>query len=340
MIRVLVLVASIVCGAHASASTDIPALPEYATGQPVTGVIRIWTNAETQALLQRWQEGFQQFHPHSTFETSAQGSDVALAGLYTSRADIALLGRVADAPEIKAFEWIFRYKPEPVEVANGSERTAGRSPPLIAYVHASSPLTRLKLTQLDAAFGHERLLGAASSARTWGDLGVQGKWARQPINLYTIDTESGTGRYFREQVLGGSRKLEWDRVREFSDSGGIVAGKHDESAQLLQALARDPFGLGVTGRPSAAPPGVKELAMSRDDTYVTATRESLIARTYPLTRVLNAYVNRKPGMAIDSRVGEFLRYVLSRQGQQAVHGADDFLPLSPSDARRQMEKIR
>lgn len=333
----LVLVAS--C-AQANAVLGSETLEEYAPVQPVTGSIRVWTNAETEPLLRRWQEGFQRLHPHATFEIHSKGSDVALAGLYTSLADIALIGRVADAPELKAFEWIFRYKPEPIEVANGSEGEPGRSPPLAAYVHATNPLSKLSLAQLDAAFGKERLLGAPRAVRSWADLGVRGKLAPQPIQLYLVDTESGTGRYFREQVLGGSRKLNWERLREFTDSGGITRPAHDESSQILAALSKDPKGLAVAPRLTNPPASVKELALARDGEHVSATRADMVVRRYPLTRVLHAYVNRKPGAPMDSRVGEFLRYVLSRQGQAVVAGHADFLPLSVADARRQVERIR
>ena len=51
------------------------------------------------------------------------------------------------------------------------------------------------------------------------------------------------------------------------------------------------------------------------------------------------YVNRKPGTPLDPKVKEFLRYILSREGQDAVQQDGKYLPLTAEAAREQVRKL-
>jgi phosphate transport system substrate-binding protein len=308
------------------------ALPPPAEPPDAAGVIRVWGTAELKPVLERWEEGFKKTHPAARFESRMTGSDVGLPGLYTRRADIALLGREATAAEIKAFEWIFRYRSAAIEVATGSLGAPGRSPALVVYVHRDNSLAQLTLAQLDAAFGCEHLRGAPENIRTWGQLGLTGEWRDQPIHLYAPDTEEGTGRFFRSVVLNDSRMLDWEHLREFVDTKGRVA-THDAGRKIIDALAADPLGLAVAGA-GLTDTRVKPLALAAAATgpFVAPTRDSLVARNYPLTRAVFAYVNRAPGGPLDPKVREFLAYVLSAEGQREIERAGDYLPLTTAAA--------
>jgi phosphate transport system substrate-binding protein len=50
-------------------------------------------------------------------------------------------------------------------------------------------------------------------------------------------------------------------------------------------------------------------------------------------------LNRKPDSPVDPRLKEFLRYVLSRQGQGDVMKEGDFLPLTPALLQEQLHKL-
>jgi phosphate transport system substrate-binding protein len=90
-----------------------------------------------------------------------------------------------------------------------------------------------------------------------------------------------------------------------------------------------------------ANPQVKALALaSRDgEPFYEATRDNLVSRKYPLTRVIPAYIDRAPGHAVNPRVREFLRYILSREGQQAIDQEGGYLPLSGEAVRAQLRKL-
>jgi phosphate transport system substrate-binding protein len=296
-------------------------------------VITVWGTAQAQSLVRRWEAGFRKSHPRVHVESRLTGSDAGIAGLYTGFADLAVLGRECTAFESKAFEWIFRYPPAQIQIMTGSLGQAGQSPALIAFVHRDNPLAQLNLVQLDAIFGYERLGGARNSVRTWGDLGLPGEWTGKPINLYTHDAESGTGRFFRRAVLGDSAKMNWEHLTEFKEP--------DAGHRILEALAADKAGLAVAGASSDSVPQVKALTLARDagDAAVAASRETLISRSYPLTRALYAYFNRRPSNPVAASLNEFLRYVLSQEGQQDAVEGTGYLPLSPQTARQQLQKL-
>ena len=58
-----------------------------------------------------------------------------------------------------------------------------------------------------------------------------------------------------------------------------------------------------------------------------------------LARVIPAVIDRPPGMPIDPKVKEFLRYLLSREGQQIVVRDGRYLPLSAVAAQKEVRKL-
>ena len=60
------------------------------------------------------------------------------------------------------------------------------------------------------------------------------------------------------------------------------------------------------------------LAADERGPFVTPSRASFQDRTYPLVRSIYLYLNRKPGTPIEPKLREFLRFILSRDGQQIV----------------------
>jgi phosphate transport system substrate-binding protein len=282
--------------------------PPYRVRSSIEGTIRIAGNPQAKPVIDAWERGFHREHPGVLIERDLRGTDVGMASLYTGQADIVIAGRAANAPEVKAFEWIYRYRPFAVEVATGSVDRAGLSPALVAYVHADNPLEHVTLEQLDAMFTRQRQRG-------------------DPAHLYAFDTESGTGRFFRETVLNDSRMLEWDRVTELADGAAIFA-----------ALERDRDGLAIASGPT--PRGIKAIPIhGADGVFHTATRDEVISRRYPLSRAVYAYVNRKPGDPLDAAVGAFLRYALGPRGQRDVDESAAYLPLTAAMAREQLKKL-
>lgn len=310
-------------------ATDLTAEPP----QNLSGVLRLAGNPEMTALVARWADGFRRVHPGVRIETHFTGSDTGMAALYSSRADLTLLGRAPTASEIQAFEWIFRYKPAQVEIMTGSLDHAGKSPAPVVFVHRDNPLASLTLAQLEAVFGTEHRLGPAN-IRTWGQLGLTGEWADRPITLYAPDAMSGTGRFFRHVVLNDSRMMNWAQLSEFNDTAP-TGGTHDAGRQIIAALAHDRYGLAVASL-GFANGLVRPVALAG----VMATRDSLSTRVYPLTRAVLACYNRKPSAPTDPLVAEFLRYILSREGQRQIAPEAGYLPLAADWSAEQLQKLK
>jgi phosphate transport system substrate-binding protein len=86
-------------------------------------------------------------------------------------------------------------------------------------------------------------------------------------------------------------------------------------------------------------PEVKALPLGGSGGAVPLTRETVTESSYPLARGVYIYINRPAKKAIDPKVSEFLRFVLSDEGQAVVERQGDFLPLSPAVAAEQRKKL-
>jgi phosphate transport system substrate-binding protein len=72
---------------------------------------------------------------------------------------------------------------------------------------------------------------------------------------------------------------------------------------------------------------------------VLPTTQTVYDHSYPLSRYVYIYVNHKPGTKLQPKIKEFLKAVLSREGQQ--HVADDgvYIPLQPEVVREELAKL-
>ena len=106
-------------------------------------------------------------------------------------------------------------------------------------------------------------------------------------------------------------------------------------------MAADRFGIAISNL-RYANPQVKAVALAAVDgePYYQPTRENLISQNYPLTRIIPAFVDRAPGRPLDPKVREFLRYVLSREGQQDISRETGYLQLNASAVRAQLRKLK
>jgi len=323
-------------------------LPDYRPGPQIAGVIRTWGSPQLGSVMRRWETGFLRYHPHAYFSDTLKSSAMAIAGLSESAADLALMGR-----QIFTFEYYGIYRrslqlPVEIEVASGSLATPSKSFAVAIAVHRDNPLSGLTLAQLDGIFGAQReggwqgmvwnravARGPEKNLRTWGQLGLKGEWAGRPIHVYgPPGIYPGGYTFFQRKVLGGADT--WNEgLREFADRKA-----------MMEALSRDPAGIASTGL-GYLTSQTKALAVAEGPSsrYVAATQQSVTDRTYPLSRPVYLYFTPDtPGgevavPRVDPKVREFLRYILSRQGQEDVARAGDYLPLTGSLVKIQLKKL-
>ena len=345
--------------AGAADTFDLSGLPPYVPTQPVSGVIRNY-GFGFGGLFQAWEAGFRKFHPGVSFSDNFPTSDAAFPALVTGVTDLAPDGGEPAITELLSFYEVNGYHATDVVVASGTYDIEGRSPGIVVYVHPDNPLTQLTLKQLDGIFGAERngalrgfkwdlkaARGTDQNIRTWGQLGLTGEWARQPIQTYG-HAPSGTTRFFQLRVLHNSDK--WNpNYRGYVETGSKMIDDDDKAEQrggvqhmLREELMRDKYGIAWTIVPQASHvPGLKPIALAAEEggPYVVPSKATFQNRTYPLVRNLYFYVNRKPGTPLEPRLREFLRYILSREGQAAIIANGNYLPLPPEFAATQRSRL-
>ena len=308
--------------------------------QAVSGTIRIWGDEFMSGVVQSWEQGFQKFHPQVKFETKLMGTATAMPSIYTGVADLALIGRETNTTDNDGFLHVLQYRPLRFELVTGSLDVPGKSYALAIFVHKDNPVSKMTLAQLAAIFGCESK-NEVPNIRTWGQLGLTGKWKDKPINLYTFDAETGTGIFFLHTVLADSRKMNWENLKEFKDIRNPDGSVYESGRQIIDALKKDRFGIAVSSI-RYMNSEVKQVALASREggRFFQATRENLILRKYPLTRVTYAFVNLPPGQSLDPKVREFLRYIFSREGQTDVARDQGYLPLSEDSIRKQLKKLK
>jgi len=333
-------------GAAATVLAETPPLPPtYVPGPPVSGTIRIWGHGAyanrvdfIEGLVRAWEAGFQKYQPGVTFDNHLVGTAAAMGSLCAGVGDLALMGREIWPYEIAAFRESFGYAPTGLDVLTGSLDVRNHDFALTIFVHHSNPLSGLTLRQLDAVFSADRRRGAPP-ARTWGDLGLTGEWRDRPIHLYGWPIERGFAEYFEEVVFQGARK--WNpALREFPDTPGTTGGATDGGQKILEALAQDPDGIAYSSLLYHSP-GVKVIALGESaEQLVLPTQETVLDHSYPLTRLITIFLNRAPGQPADPKLAEFLRFVLSREGQAMVEAkGGGYLPMLAPFAAEQLKKL-
>ena len=346
LIRSIAAVASTLatCAALA-AQPDLPA-PYAPPAQPVTGKIVIWGHGALagrfdfiEALVKEWEPGFKRFNPHVRFENRLTGTASAMGALYTGTGDLALMGREIWPFEIVAFREVKGYAPTGVDVVTGSYKTRNRGYSIVVFVHKDNPIRGLTLAQLDSIFSVDRKRGG-KPVQSWGDLGLGGEWAEKPVHPYSFSIARGFADYLEEAVFAGGRRWRSD-VREFADLPGSLGGATDGGQRELDAMAKDRYGVafsgGLYGNPDVKPIPV---AVAEGAPYVMPSEATVMDHSYPLTRIITMFLDRAPGKPLAPHIREFMRYVLSRDAQQAVlDKGGGYLPILAPEAAKELKKL-
>lgn len=339
---------------------DLSGLPEYRPSAPMSGTIRQWgSNYLADSPLQGYfEEAFRRHHPDVRFDNNLTSTFIAMAGLYTGQADLAPMGRRPTWDELQSYQRVRGAAPAEIVMATGSYDVSGWTYALVPFVHADNPLGQLTMEQLDGIFGAQRdggwhgnnwdpsaARGPEKNIRTWGQLGLTGEWADKPVNVHAYNLNFHFPRAFAEAVFKGGYK--WNetlkeysnRTRESADGdfGTLwVAGD-----QMMDALGGDRYGITYTSMLYRDKPNVKTvpLAASAQGPYVYPSIETVQDRSYPLSREVYYYTHRAPGEKIDPLVAEYLRFVVSREGQALVQKDGKYLPMTAELAHEQLREL-
>lgn len=326
------------------ATAFVDALPAYVASERVEGLVRLWGHGSfrhdfMRRLVADWERNFQREQPGVRIDYRMYGTASAVGAVYTGAGDIALLGEEISPAAARAFLRAKGYPHTEVSIATGSVDVNYFDYAHMVFVHRDNPLSRLSLPQLRAVFG-EVAPGKERNFRVWGDLGLGGAWRERPIQPYGWKADVDFALFFAGRVLGGSHR--WNpALREFEHAQHPDGSQYDHGQRILDALALDPAGIAISNIRYARPEvRALPLAWTVAGPYVHATRATLIDQQYPLVRLIPAIVDVPPGGRLAPPTREFLRFLLGREGQQALLRESGYLPLGIAARREQLEKLR
>ncbi|MGA9572444.1 MAG: phosphate ABC transporter substrate-binding protein PstS family protein [Lysobacterales bacterium] len=300
----------------AQASVDAN-LPAYEKTSGVSGNLSSVGSDTLANLMTLWAEAFKRTYPNVNVQIQAAGSSTAPPALTENTSNLGPMSRLMKDKEVEAFEKKFGYKPTPIAVAIDA---------LAVFVHKDNPIEGLTLPQVDAIFSSTRTCGYPADIDKWGELGLGDSWASREIQLYGRNSVSGTYGYFKDKAL-----CKGDYKNTVNEQPG--------SASVVQSVSASVNGIGYSGI-GYTTSSVRAVPLSREDgkDFVAANPENAISGKYPLARFLYVYVNKAPGKPLPPLTHEFIKLVLSREGQQVVV-KDGYIPLPAKVAEREVLKI-
>lgn len=304
--------------AVAAPATVDPALPEYAQASGVAGNISSVGSDTLANLMTLWAEEFGKIYPNVNIQIQAAGSSTAPPALTEGTANLGPMSREMKDNEIDEFESKYGYKPTKIPVAIDA---------LAVFVNKDNPVKGLSIPQVDAILSSTRKCGHATDITTWGEAGLTGGWAAKSIQLYGRNSVSGTYGFFKDEAL-----CKGDFKSNVNEQPG--------SASVVQSVTTSSNGIGYSGI-GYSTSGVKAVALSKKEggAYVEATPENAISGAYPLTRFLYIYVNKKPNEPLAPLEKEFIKMVLSKNGQQVVI-KDGYIPLPAKVVEKALSQIK
>lgn len=288
----------------ATAAVDAK-LPDYQRASGISGNLTSIGSDTLANLMTLWAQEFKKNYPNVNVQIQAAGSSTAPPALAEGTANMGPMSRMMKDSEIQAFEERHGYRPTAVPVAIDA---------LAVYVHKDNPIKGLTIEQVDAVFSSTRRCGTGKDITRWGELGLTDAWTERPVQLYGRNSVSGTYGYFKENALcNGDFK---NNVNEQPGSASVV----QSVSSSLNAIGYS--GIGYRTSSVRAVP----LAAKAGDAYIEATPENAASGDFPLARYLYVYVNKRPNQALAPLDREFVKLMLSKQGQEVVN-RDGYVPL-------------
>jgi len=302
--------------AAAQAQVD-PNLPKYETVSGISGNVTSIGSDTLNNLMTLWAEEFAEYYPNVNIQIQGAGSSTAPPALAQGTANFGPMSRKMKSSEIRAFEQAQGYKPTAVPVAVDV---------LAVYVNKDNPIEGLTIPQVDAMFSVTRRCGYPEEITRWGQLGLDGAWENRDIALYSRNAVSGTYGYFKDNALCGG-----DYKASINEQPG--------SASVVQGVSESRNGIGYSGI-GYNTSGVRAVPLAREEgaAFAEPNAENASDGSYPLSRFLYVYINKHPNRPLDPMQAEFLKMVLSKQGQEVVV-RDGYIPLPASVAQKVSDEL-
>ncbi|MTI15324.1 PstS family phosphate ABC transporter substrate-binding protein [Sansalvadorimonas verongulae] len=309
--------------AAASVSLNVQAskvdadIPTYTKASGVSGNLSSVGSDTLANLMTLWAEDFKRTYPNVNIQIQAAGSSTAPPGLTEGTSNLGPMSRKMKDKELAAFEKKFGYKPTAVPVAIDA---------LAVFVNKDNPIKGMTMAQVDAVFSSTLKCGGNKAISSWGDAGLSGHWAGRDVQLYGRNSVSGTYGYFKKKAL-----CKGDYKNNVNEQPG--------SASVVQSVSASLNGIGYSGigyKTSSV--RTVPLAKKEGQPFVDANPNNAVNGSYPLSRFLYVYVNKQPNKPLAPIEREFLKLVLSQQGQEVVV-KDGYIPLPSGVVDKQLAAL-
>jgi len=301
----------------ATAVTVDKNIPEYKPTSGISGNLSSVGSDTLANLMTLWAESFKRSYPNVNIQIQAAGSSTAPPGLTEATSNIGPMSRKMKDKEIAAFEDRYGYKPTAIPVAIDA---------LAVYVNKDNPIKGMSISDVDAIFSSTRACGGKADVSKWGGLGLTGNWESRDIQIFGRNSVSGTYGYFKKKAL-----CKGDYKNSVNEQPG--------SASVVQAVTSSMNGIGYSGI-GYKTSGVRAVPLTKKvgGKYIEASAANAVTGKYPLSRFLYVYVNKHPNKPLAPLEREFIKLVLSQQGQEVVI-KDGYIPLPAKVVEKYLSNI-
>ncbi len=310
-----------------------PGLPAFTPRQSATlaGHLHGAASDVLAVLTKQWAAAFKKYYPNVVIDVPPPYAG-SLGAVELSKGDIdfVTVSRELRPSDISGFLKKFGYGPCTIPISGGTYRHFGFLDSVVFFVHQDNPLRQLSFAQLDAILSSTQHRGGVPIT-TWGQLGLTGDWADKPIHVWGVKPWNGFEEFVRQRVLSvGGQRGEWRSDLNFVDTVFPVSPN----------VAADRYAIGYAGLAYVGD-GVKLLALSASAAgpFVAPDYEEVARATYPLSRLVYINVNKAPGKPLAPALDEFVRFILSREGQQVILHEAIFLPLRSSQVATSLHQV-
>lgn len=290
-------------------------LPAYQRVDKLQGAVQLSGSSAVATFARAWGSAFQQMYPGAPVTVVAKSSGAAIGDMIANPATLGMTSRPLNTAERESYAK--QYGQPPLEFRVAIDAVA-------VYVFKDNPLKSISLAHLERIFAATPKSGAAIA--NWGQVGLAGEWAQRPVN--GVGFEAGRGAYevMRDLVLRGG------------DFRASVTAE-PVSTSVVQAVGVDPGAIGYasvyfrTARTKVLP------VETASGEHAQPTEADASSGKYPLARYLYLYMGVSKGAGADVAAREFLRFVLSEEGQNAARTTGAFA-ISPALAQSQRATLK
>lgn len=308
------------------------ALPAYTpAGANLSGDYKVAASDVLPGLVKQWIAVFHGYYSKVVIDLEPPyAGSLGAKELAKGNLDLVFVSRELRPDDITDFQAKFGYPPLSVPVSGGSYRHFGFLDAVAFFINKDNPIEQLTFDQLDGILSSTHYRNGKALA-SWGDLGLTGEWADKPIHIYGVKPWNGFEEFVRQRVLSvPGRRGEWRDGISFEKVVFPIASH----------VAEDRYGIGYSGI-AYIDAGVKVLPLSTGagEPFYAPTYENVASAQYPLSRLIYANLNAPPNKPLPAALREFLKFIVSKQGQQVVLNEAIYLPLRSDQAQKSLALV-